>query len=198
MCSFRSCQTRFEFLSQFRKVLNAFECFITQVQTRLPKTKCVWPMKINVICTVCVWHCDNRMVMETCNALIACHGHISVYDICTDAIIIIKLYNPRQVHIFRWTYIPLRLISHGKYTIKLECRKKICWKCTYLPPCQSLNNIYQISTDLYTMFLVSWNRIIQDKEPDPFWASPGSPSCRQTATGIHLRASEPVILYKTE
>ena len=52
MCSFRSCQTRFEFLSQFRKVRNAFECFITQVQTRLPKTKCVWPMKINVICTV--------------------------------------------------------------------------------------------------------------------------------------------------
>ena len=52
MCSFRSCQTRFEFLSQFRKVRNAFECFITQVQTRLPKSKCVWPMKINVICTV--------------------------------------------------------------------------------------------------------------------------------------------------
>ena len=53
MCSFGSCKTRFEFLSQFRKVRNAFECFITQVQTRLPKTKCVWPMKINVICTVC-------------------------------------------------------------------------------------------------------------------------------------------------
>ena len=35
-----------------RKVRNAFECFVTQVQTRLPKTKCVWPMKINVICTV--------------------------------------------------------------------------------------------------------------------------------------------------
>ena len=52
MCSFGWCQTRFEFLSQFRKVRNAFECFITQVQTRLPKTKCVWPMKINVICTV--------------------------------------------------------------------------------------------------------------------------------------------------
>ena len=48
MCSFGSCQTRFELLSQFRKV----ECFVTQVQTRLPKTKCVWPMKINVICTV--------------------------------------------------------------------------------------------------------------------------------------------------
>ena len=46
------CQTRFEFLSQFRKVRNAFECFVTQVQTRLPKTKCIWPMKINVICTV--------------------------------------------------------------------------------------------------------------------------------------------------
>ena len=52
MCSFGSCQTRFEFLSQFRKVRNAFECFVTQVQTHLPKTKRVWPMKINVICTV--------------------------------------------------------------------------------------------------------------------------------------------------
>ena len=52
MCSFGSCQTRFEFLSQFIKVRNAFKCFVTQVQTRLPKTKCVWPMKINVICTV--------------------------------------------------------------------------------------------------------------------------------------------------
>ena len=52
MCSFGWCQTRFEFWSQFRKVRNAFECFVTQVQTRLPKIKCVWPMKINVICTV--------------------------------------------------------------------------------------------------------------------------------------------------
>ena len=43
---------RFEFLSQFRKVRNAFECFVTQVQTHLPKTKRVWPMKINVICSV--------------------------------------------------------------------------------------------------------------------------------------------------
>ena len=42
MCSFGSCQTRFEFLSQFRKVRNAFECFVTQVQTRLPNTKRVW------------------------------------------------------------------------------------------------------------------------------------------------------------
>ena len=39
MCSFGSCQTRFEFLSQFRKVPNAFECFVTQVQTHLTKTK---------------------------------------------------------------------------------------------------------------------------------------------------------------
>ena len=53
MCNFGSCKTRFEFLSQFRKVRNVFECFVTQVQTRLPKSKCVWPMKINVICTVC-------------------------------------------------------------------------------------------------------------------------------------------------
>ena len=52
MCSFGSCQTRFELLSQFRKVRNVFECFVTQVQTRWPNTKCVWPMKINVIYTV--------------------------------------------------------------------------------------------------------------------------------------------------
>ena len=52
MCSFGSCQTRFELFSQFRKVRNAFECFVTQVETHLPKTKRVWPMKINVICTV--------------------------------------------------------------------------------------------------------------------------------------------------
>ena len=55
MCSFGSCKTRFEFLSQFRKIRNAFECFVTQVQTRLPKTKRVWPMKIKVICTVLCW-----------------------------------------------------------------------------------------------------------------------------------------------
>ena len=55
MCNFGSCQTRFEFLSQFRKVRNAFECFVTQVQTHLPKTKRVWPMKINVICTVYIY-----------------------------------------------------------------------------------------------------------------------------------------------
>ena len=50
MCSFGTCQTRFEFLSQFRKVRNAYECFVTQVQTQLPKTKRVWHMKINVYC----------------------------------------------------------------------------------------------------------------------------------------------------
>ena len=54
MCSFGSCQTRFEFLSQFGKVRNAFECFVTQVQMWLPKTKRVWPMKINVICTILI------------------------------------------------------------------------------------------------------------------------------------------------
>ena len=71
MCSFGACQTRFEFLSQFRKVRNAFECFVTQVQTHLPKTKRVRPMKINVICTVgagtnlkvCV--CGGRGVLGT-------------------------------------------------------------------------------------------------------------------------------------
>ena len=60
LCSFGSCKTRFEFLSQFRKVRNAFECFVTQVQTRLPKSKRVWPMKINVICTVYWLKFDTR------------------------------------------------------------------------------------------------------------------------------------------
>ena len=62
MCSFGSCQTRFEFLSQFRKVRNAFECFVTQVQTHLPKTKRVRPMKINVICTVCIGYSMTLML----------------------------------------------------------------------------------------------------------------------------------------
>ena len=39
MCSFGSCQMRFEFLSQFRKVRNVFECFVTQVQMCLPKNQ---------------------------------------------------------------------------------------------------------------------------------------------------------------
>ena len=38
--------------TNFREVLNTFECFLMQVQTHLPKTKCVWHMKITVICTV--------------------------------------------------------------------------------------------------------------------------------------------------
>ena len=71
MCNFGSCQTRFEFLSQFRKVRNAFECFVTQVQTHLPKTKRVWPMKINVICTmytrVIVIEHDSKQTLETNN-----------------------------------------------------------------------------------------------------------------------------------
>ena len=67
MCSFGSCQTCFELLRQFRKVRNAFECFVTQVQTRLPNTKRVWPMKINVVYTVTkrfVW-ADNLFVCQS-------------------------------------------------------------------------------------------------------------------------------------
>ena len=81
MCSFGSCQTRFEFLSQFRKVRNAFECFVTQVQTRLPKTKCVWPMKINVICTVY----EKRVVIfvpcytDICSVIRSCCPDIFVH-----------------------------------------------------------------------------------------------------------------------
>ena len=69
MCSFGSCQTRFEFLSQFRKVLNAFECFVTRVPTHLPKTKRVWPLKINVICTVHV-HLFYQTIVGLISAII--------------------------------------------------------------------------------------------------------------------------------
>ena len=73
MCSFGSNQKRFEFLSQFRKVRNAFECFVTQVQTHLPKTKRVWPMKINVICNVSKAICPdgirNRLLKEAASSI---------------------------------------------------------------------------------------------------------------------------------
>ena len=56
MCSFGSCQTRFEFLSKFRKVRNAFECFVTQVQTHLPKTKTrlAYEDKRDLYCTLSI------------------------------------------------------------------------------------------------------------------------------------------------
>ena len=88
MCSFRSCQTRFEFLSQFRKVRNAFECFITQVQTRLPKTKCVWPMKINVICTVlAVMHVPMYLRIGHSSACLLCTYVLTVMH---DARVVVR------------------------------------------------------------------------------------------------------------
>ena len=70
MCSFGSCQTRFEFLSQCRKVRNAFECFVAQVQKHLPKTKRVWPMKINVICTVSTIFPGTQITLKKVNIYI--------------------------------------------------------------------------------------------------------------------------------
>ena len=78
MCSFGSCQTRFEFLSQFRKVRNAFECFVTQVQTHLPKTKRVWPMKINVICTVDWFSCNSHQ-----NSFMSSHKQWQIFIVNT-------------------------------------------------------------------------------------------------------------------
>ena len=66
MCSFGSCKTGFGILSQFRKVRNAFECFVAQVQTLLPKTKRVWPMKMNVICTVCSRYPGREIKNNSC------------------------------------------------------------------------------------------------------------------------------------
>ena len=49
---FRFMPNAFRILKPIQKSSKRVECFVTQVQTRFPKTKCVWPMKINVICTV--------------------------------------------------------------------------------------------------------------------------------------------------
>ena len=50
---FRFMPNTFRILKPIQKSLKLrFECFITQVQTHLPEPKRVWPMKINVICTV--------------------------------------------------------------------------------------------------------------------------------------------------
>ena len=64
MCSFGSCQTRFEFLSQFRKVRNAFECFVTQVQTQFAKnqTRLAYEDKRDLYCILShiVFHVINN------------------------------------------------------------------------------------------------------------------------------------------
>ena len=78
MCSFGSCQTHFEFLSQFRKVRNAFECFVTQVQTHLPKnqTRLAYEDKRDLYCISsiilsnyvvyeCVLYCINEWLLCT-------------------------------------------------------------------------------------------------------------------------------------
>ena len=54
MCSFGSCQMRFEFLRQFRKVRNAFECFVTQVQLHVVaknQTRLAYEDKRDLYCT---------------------------------------------------------------------------------------------------------------------------------------------------
>ena len=91
MCSFGSCKTRFEFLSQFR---NAFECFVTQVQTHLPKTKCVWPMKINVICTVQNYRKDiqynDNMDFNSDREPTSDDSSCEIYEPCSDDVGIIS------------------------------------------------------------------------------------------------------------
>ena len=81
MCSFGSCQTRFEFLSQFRKVRNAFECFVTQVQTQLPKTKRVWPLE-DKRDLYCMYHVSsNNSFILTHTLLGAATAHRTSMDI---------------------------------------------------------------------------------------------------------------------
>ena len=77
MCSFGSCQTRFEFLSQFRKVRNAFEYFVTQVQTHLPKTKRVWPMKILYLWRYCILKIWGIQVSFGCERSCSSHRRVS-------------------------------------------------------------------------------------------------------------------------
>ena len=55
---------QFRFMQNAFRILKPFECFVTQVQTHLPKTKRVWPMKINVMCTVLKCH-EDLTTLET-------------------------------------------------------------------------------------------------------------------------------------
>ena len=54
MCSFGSYQTRFEFLSQFRKVRNAFECFVNTGANAFAKnqTRLAYEDKRDLYCSV--------------------------------------------------------------------------------------------------------------------------------------------------
>ena len=113
MCSFGSCQTRFEFLSQFRKVRNAFECFVTQVQTHLPKTKRVWPMKINVICTVHVL-CTYSSLMVLKNQLTSIMKLIDTQYIhvhLDHGAIPIPLSNKLHIYMHRFYYTNKHVLS---------------------------------------------------------------------------------------
>ena len=65
MCNFGSCKTRFEFLSQFRKVRNAFQCFVTHVQTLFAKIqmRLAYEDKRDLYCTCRQFkHCSKSLI----------------------------------------------------------------------------------------------------------------------------------------
>ena len=57
------------------------------MQTRLPKTKCVWPMKINVICTVSM--CANLAYFS--DTPVAGNMRVLAQVLDTDSVINIKI-----------------------------------------------------------------------------------------------------------
>ena len=61
MCSFGSCKTRFEFLSQFRKVRNAFECFVGANAFAKNQMRLAYEDKRDLYCT---WKNTNWSVVR--------------------------------------------------------------------------------------------------------------------------------------
>ena len=62
---FRFMPNAFRILKPIQKSSKTcFECFVTQVQTRLANTKRVWPMKINVMCTVRIIFCKHFRLLS--------------------------------------------------------------------------------------------------------------------------------------
>ena len=64
MCSFGSCQTRFKFLSQFRKVRNAFECFVGANAFAKNQTRLAYEDKRGLYCIAGHESCDLRRYLD--------------------------------------------------------------------------------------------------------------------------------------
>ena len=115
MCSFGSCQTRFEFLSQFRKVRNAFECFVTQVQTHLPKTKRIWPTVQITFIFIDFRVCDFAFAFKTQNApCVSCFKRVFIFRQISICVL-----NANETCVWLVTAFDASYIAH--YSLKWLC-----------------------------------------------------------------------------